>query len=54
MAVAKKALLIEYELDFLDKQLAELKEGKRKSIPAFFSDESAHQKTRLIGEVVLT
>ena len=37
-----------------DWQLAELKEGKRKSIPAFFSDESAHPKRRLIGEFVLT
>ena len=37
-----------------DWQLAELKEGKRKSIPAFFSDEAMCRKTQLTVVAELT
>ena len=46
MATAKKALLIEYELDFLDKQLAELKEYIEANPYSTLTDRMQYKETK--------
>lgn len=51
MAVAKKALLIEYELDFLDKQLTELKEYIEANPYSTLTDRMQYKETKNGGMV---
>jgi hypothetical protein len=51
MAVVKKALLIEYELDFLDKQLAELKEYIEANPYSTLTDRMQYKETKNGGMV---
>lgn len=46
MALAKKALLIEYELDFLEKKLQELKEYIEANPFSTLSDRMAYKETK--------
>lgn len=46
MALAKKALLIEYELDFLEKKLQELKEYIESNPFSTLSDRMAYKETK--------
>jgi hypothetical protein len=49
MAVAKKALLIEYELEFLEKQLSELKEYIEANPYSTLTDRMAYKETKQGG-----
>jgi len=51
MAVAKKALLIEYELDFLERQLAELKEYIESNPYSQLADRMSYKETKNGGMV---
>ena len=49
MATAKKALLIEYELEFLETQLAELKEYISANPYSSLADRMSHKETKAGG-----
>ena len=49
MATAKKALLIEYELEFLEKQLQELKEYIEANPYSTLADRMAYKETKQGG-----
>jgi hypothetical protein len=51
MAVAKKALLIEYELEFLEKQLSELKEYIEANPYSTLADRMAYKETKQGGVI---
>jgi hypothetical protein len=49
MAIVKKALLIEYELEFLEKQLSELKEYIEANPYSTLADRMAYKETKQGG-----
>jgi hypothetical protein len=51
MATPKKALLIEYELEFLEKQLAELKEYIEANPYSTLADRMAYKETKNGGVI---